>query len=357
MDNLHIAWAIALKDIASSLTDKATRLNILFMIGFVVFFSWYSNVRPWDKRIDTVIYDEGSTSLVFDTPELADGYSFRLTKASSMPEMERTMAYNGMGLVVGLVLPADFNRSLAADGELTLDGYILWVDRGKVVELETLYSEKFTKLLDRRVRVEIGENIVTPPPDAQSASTNFTLLFAIFWMAFMVVPHLMLEEKNTRTLDALLVSPASTGQVVAGKALAGLFFVGLTGGLSFALNWAYIVDWGLALLAFSATTGFAIGTGLALGILLPSSQQLNLWGWVLNIFLLVPALVALDPLLTGGIRVALAWLPTTALVKLFQFSFSTGVTPSQLWTNLAIALGWTGLVFAAMVRKMRQADR
>ncbi len=173
----------------------------------------------------------------------------------------------------------------------------------------------------------------------------------------MVVPHLMLEEKRTKTLDALLVSPASTGQVVMGKALAGLFYVGLTGGLSFALNWAYVTDWGLALVAFLVTVLFAIGSGLALGSFLPSSQQLNLWGWVFNIFLLVPALIALNPLLAKGLRAVFSWLPTTALAKMFQFSFSTGVTPAQIWINLAIALGWTGLVFAAVVWKVRQSDR
>lgn len=354
MNNLYMAWAIARKDIADALKNKATRTNILVMLGVVVFFSWFSNVRPWDKRIDTVVYDEGNTSLVFDTPELADGYSFEFYEASSMPEMERTMTYKGMGLAVGIVLPADFDQAIEAGDELSLDGYILWVHRGKVAEWEVLYSEKFTELLGRPVRVEIGGNIVTPPPDAQSTSTNFTLLFAIFWMAFMVVPHLMLEEKRTKTLDALLVSPASAGQVVMGKALAGLFYVGLAGGLSFALNWAYVTDWGLALLAFLGTILFAIGSGLALGSFLQSPGQLSLWGWVINIFLLVPPLIALDPLLAEGLRAILSWLPTTALAKLFQFSFSAGVTPSQIWTNLAIALGWTGLVYALMVWKIRQ---
>jgi ABC-2 type transport system permease protein len=354
--NLYLAWTIASKDIVDALMDKAIRTNILVMIGLVMFFSWYSNVRPWDKRIDTVVFDEGSTNLDLDTHELADGYSVRFYKASSRPEMERTMANKGMGLVVGLVLPADFDGFLNADGELTLDGYILWVKRRKVDELEALYSGKFSELLGRQVHVEIGGNIVTPPPNAQSTSTNFTLLFAIFWTAIMIVPHLMLEEMRTKTLDALLVSPVSSGQVVIGKALAGLFYVGLIAGLSIATNWAYISEWGIIIVAFLVTMLFAIGSGLSLGSFLSSSQQLNLWGLVINFFLMVPALIVLDPLLVENVRVALSWLPTAAMVKLFQFSFSNGITPSQLWTNLAIALVWTGLVYALLFWKVRQTD-
>ena len=357
IDNLYLTWAIASKDIVDALKNKATRTNILAILGFVVFFSWYSNIRPWDKRIDTVVYDKGSTRLGFDAPELTDGYSFEFYEVSSLQEMKRTMALTGEGLALGIVLPGDFAQTFETGDELTLDGYILWVHRRKVSDWEILYSTKFTELLDRKVRVEIGGNIVTPPPDTQSTSTNFTLLVAIFMIAFMVVPHLMLEEKHTKTLDALLVSPVSVGQVVFGKALAGLFYVGVAGGLSFALNWAYVTNWGLALLTFLVTVLFAIGSGLALGSFLKSAQQLNLWGMVINFLLLGPALIALDPLLAEGLRVIFSWLPTTALVKMFQFSFSAGVTPSQIAINLAIPLGWTGLGFAAVVYKVRRSDR
>lgn len=357
MDNLYVAWAIAAKDIVEALKNKATRTNIIMMLGMVAFLSTYSNIRPWDKRIDVVVYNEGSTNLMFDTTEVSDGYTFAFYEASSIPEMERMMTLRGMGLSMGLVLPVDLDQALEAGGELTVTGYLLWVNRGKVAELETLYSEKLTELLGQTVRIELKGNIVLPPPDAQSTSTNFTLLFAIFFMAFMVVPALMLEEKRTKTLDALLVSPASAAQVVMGKALAGLFYVGLVGGLSFTFNWAYVTDWGLALLAFLCTTVFAIGLGLALGSFIPSSQQLMLWGILLNIFLLTPALFALEPLLAEGLRTVLSWLPTVALVKLFQFSFSAGVTATQLWTNLAIALGYTAVIFTLVVWKIRRSDR
>jgi len=356
MDNLYMAWAIAAKDVVEALKNKATRTNIIVMLGMVAFLSAYS-IRSWDKRMDVVVYDEGSTNLALDRFEVSDGYTFAFYEASSIPEMERMMTLRGMGLNMGLVLPVDLDQALEAGGELTVPGHLLWVNRGKVAELETLYSEKFTELLDRPVRVEIGGNIVLPPPDAQSTITNFILLLAVFFTAFTVVPALMLEEKRTKTLDALLVSPASAGQVVMGKALAGLFYVGLVGGLSFAFNWAHVTDWGLALLAFLCTTVFAIGLGLALGSFIPSSQQLTLWGILLSVFLVTPALFALEPLLAEGLRTVLSWLPTVALVKLFQFSFSAGVTATQLWTHLAIALGWTAVIYALVIWKIRRSDR
>ena len=39
-----------------------------------------------------------------------------------------------------------------------------------------------------------------------------------------MVPYLILEEKQTHTMEVLLVSPASVSQIGTGKALAGLFY-------------------------------------------------------------------------------------------------------------------------------------
>ncbi len=73
MESLYIAGTIASKDIVDALKNKATRTNILVMVGMVVFFSWYSNVRPWDRRIDTVVYDESSTSTAKSSPNCSAG--------------------------------------------------------------------------------------------------------------------------------------------------------------------------------------------------------------------------------------------------------------------------------------------
>ena len=77
LDNLYMAWAIASKDIVDALKNKNTRINIILMMGMVVFFYWASTLRPFDKRIDTVVYDEGNSNLTSGTAELADGYTFR----------------------------------------------------------------------------------------------------------------------------------------------------------------------------------------------------------------------------------------------------------------------------------------
>jgi ABC-2 type transport system permease protein len=353
LDNLYMAWAIASKDIVDALKNKNTRNNLIFIMGMVVFFWWASTPRTFDKRIDTAVYDEGNSSLVTGTAELADGYAFRFYEASSLQEMERMMGYKQLGVVV----PADFDQVLASGGETTLSGYILWTHRARATELEAKYSAKFTELLGQTVRVEIGENFVIPAPDVETSGVHFHILFATFFVAITLVPTLMMEEKRTKTLDALLVSPASDGQVVMGKALAGLFYVILTGGLFFALNWTYITNWGLALLAFLSCAMFSIVLALALGSFIRSQQQMAIWMLPVIFVLIIPAFFSQEPNLAPGLKAIFSWLPTSALVQVFQFAMSSHAPADRLVLDLAIFLLSTVLVFAVVVWKLRRSDK
>ncbi|MFX0145153.1 MAG: ABC transporter permease [Candidatus Hodarchaeota archaeon] len=350
-NSLNVVWSIASKDIVDALKSKATVFNIFAVIAIVLFFYWISSVRPFDKEIEVVVYDEGNSSLPMERVQLADGYS--LYEMSSIQQMERNMGFRELGLV----LPADFDQVLDSGAEPTLTGYILWAHRAKAAELESKYSQKLSEWLGQFVRVEIGENFVVPQPDIPTWPVHFHILFAVFFMAITTVPHLMLEEQRTKTMDALLVSPASAGQVVVGKALAGLFYVLLSGGLFFALNWAYVTHWGLALLAFLCTALFSIGVALILGVFIKTPFQMMACMAPIMFVLVLPAFFALQPFLAANLKTILNWLPTTALVKIVKLSLSSEVPLDQLLNNLAIALGSTVLVFAVVILKIRRADR
>lgn len=353
MDNLYMIWAIGSKDIVDALKNKNTRTNIILIMGMVVFFWWASTIRPFDKRIDTVYYDEGNSSLNIETVELADGYTFRFYEAASIHEMERMMSYKELGIVI----PADFDQALASGAESTLSGYILWVHRARSAELEAKYSQKFSELLNQTVHIEIGDNIVIPEPDVDASGVNFHILFATLFVSLTLVPYLMMEEKYTKTLDALLVSPASAGQVVMGKALAGLFYILLGGGLFFIFNGAYITNWALALLAFLGCAIFSIGLGLVMGGFIQSRKHLLIWMQPVIFLLIVPAFFSQEPNLAPGLKTVFSLLPTSALMMIYQLALSSHAPTEQLLTNLSIALVSIVLLFSAVIWKVRRANR
>jgi ABC-2 type transport system permease protein len=352
-DSLYVSWAIAQKDIVDALKNKNTRTNIILMMGLVVFFFWASTVRPWDKSIEMVVYDKSESGLFEGTIELADDYEIRNIEVSSQEQMERNLRFEQWGLIV----PEDFVVTLNSGEEAALSGFVLWRFRGEVAELEALYSAKISEMLGQPVRIEIGENIFVPAPNLETTSTNMHILFAVFFMAISLVPHLMMEEKQNKTMDALLVSPATAGQVVMGKAFAGLFYVLLSGGLFFALNWAYISNWGLALLAFFATALFSIGLALMVGSFVESPQHMSFWMLPITFILIVPAFFSQTPNLAGWLKAVVRWLPTTALAEVFQFAMSSNSPMDLLIRNMAVTFTGTALIFAIVVWKIRRSDR
>ena len=355
MDTLYIAWIIGTKDILDALKNKSSRSNIILMIGMVVFFYWLGSLRPFDKDVSVVVYDQGHTSLTIEKTTLGDGATYSFMDASSLQEMETRMGNRNLGLV----LPPDLDESLASGATPILSGYVFWVDRMKVAELEAKYSQAFSEILNTPVQVVIGQNIIIPQADVEGMQTTvaYQMVYFIFTIALLLIPHLMLEEKQTRTLDALLVSPASPGQVVLGKALAGFFYVLVIGGFALALFSLYIVNWALALSAFLGYALLAIGLGLAVGSFIKTSKQSGIWMVVLILFLVIPPLFYMEPNLKPGIRVFLTWFPTSALASLFRFSCSTGVTSTQFLPNLAIAILSIGIVFGLVIWKVQRSDR
>lgn len=353
MDSLGIAWTIARKDIGEALKHKGSRANIFLMLALVVFFYWISTARPWDKSIEVVVYDQGDSGLFEGSIELSDSYEIHHIEVSSLGKMQRNMRHEHWGLVV----PADFEQTLAAGGEPVLTGYLLWAWRGQVAELETLYSAKFSELFGQAIWVEIGKNIVVPSPEISTTMVDQHIFFATLFVAVLLIPALIQEEKQTKTMDALLVTPASAGQVVTGKALAGLFFIVLNGGLFLALNWIYITNWALALLAFLLCVTFSIGLALALSSLLDSPQQLALWLAPLMIFLIVPTVFAGAASLAPSLTAIFVWTPSTALVELFQFAMSSQIPLDQLLFDLAITAVNIALVFSVTVWKVKRTDQ
>ena len=178
-DSLYIAWTIARKDIGEMLKNKNTRINIVVLLGMIAFFYWMSTPRPFDKRINVVVYDEGKTSLAIENAKLDDGTEFIFYEASSFEDMKRKMAYKELGLV----LPVDFDQILGSGGEPGLEGYVLWAHRSQAADLEKKYSEKFTQLLGRPLQIHIGDNIVVPYPDIETNSVPFHMLFITLWLS------------------------------------------------------------------------------------------------------------------------------------------------------------------------------
>jgi ABC-2 type transport system permease protein len=106
------------------------------------------------------------------------------------------------------------------------------------------------------------------------------LLITFAMTGALVVPLLLVEEKEKRTLDFLLTSPASLTEIIAGKALTGVVYSFLIPGLLLAINHKLIGNWPLTLLTVLLGLLFVVAVGLFMGSLFQNTMQVNTWaGW------------------------------------------------------------------------------
>jgi len=356
-DRLRIIWAIAAKDIVDAIRNKTT---ISVVLGVAVLML-SGQALPLIARLSSVhqlaIYDAGASRLV---PALQRNPEIRLLRASSPQELEAILGESS-GAMLGLILPADFDQALDAGYPSQLQAcFAHWVGEADAAKQQAFFQARLTDLTGQPVRINIKAQPVYPTPDSdgQPFMASISLVVAIITISGVLVPFLMLEEKETKTMDALLVSPASIGQVTIGKAIAGMVYGLAAAAVVFAFNRGLVVHWGWAILAAICGTSFAVAVGLLLGSIFDNPQNMGLWLGALFVILLLPAMLDTTALsLPPFLETVLPWIPSTALTKAFRISFSGNVALDQILSQLGLVVGVAGLLLAAVVWVVRRSDR
>ena len=261
---------------------------------------------------------------------------------------------------LGLVVPAGFDQVVQAGGQPALKGYVCWGKRFETAALRSKAEAHISQALGRPLTIATEGNIVYPPSSSGLSLGLATLnsVLTILMIGIILVPGLLFEEKQTRTMDALLVSPATIGQVVAGKALAGFFYILVTGALVFAINWADVTHWGVAVLFVVAGGVFTVALGLVMGSFLGSQQDSAGWMAVLVVVFAGAMLIAVIGLdLPAAVQAILPWVPSVALADICRAAFAESVIPAQLGWNLGVVLVLALLLYALVVWNVRRSDR
>jgi len=352
----RIVWAIASKDIVDALKNKTTLTSIGTVVFLLVVYRFLPALESSNELPRMMVYDQGASRLV---AELENSDAFRTYVAESVAQVEDFVSDTYQPRL-GLVLPADLDQALDAGQTPTLRGLVVhWAGRKQVAELQLFYEEQLSQLAGQPVRIDLEGEGVYPQTvgGGRGFLTSMAVLLALSMMGISTVTHLILEEKQTKTLDALLVSPASIRQVVMGKALAGLFYCLAGAGAVFALNAALILQWGLAVVAVVCGALFTVALGLLLGSIFEDKQQMTLWGFLVFNVLLVPAFLSImTDLLPAKVIAFLRWVPTVALATLLRTSFTSSVPLGSVLGNLALLVASAGVVYAAVVWRVRRTD-
>jgi ABC-type Na+ efflux pump permease subunit len=356
-DRLRIIGAIARKDIVDALKAKTTL--ILVVATFMLILSSRALPLLLDLRgiLQVIAYDPGQAEFLAQPTEDADVV---LYQAPSQSELEDTIR-ESRGKLIGIVIPSGFDDQINQKGSASVEGYAAhWINSEDLIEMRTILEAKITRVVGKPVSINVEGNEIYPKPDSggQPFMVSLVLLIAITLITVMVVPQLMIEEKDTRTLDVLFISPASSSDILAGKTLAGLVFALVGAGVVLLFNAGMVQNWGLVIVAVLCGALFAVALGLLLGTVLDNQQSMELALGVVFVILIFPAFLVqvMSAAWPEWLRIVLPWIPTVALNNMIRISFSNAVEAEEIVLGIAIVLTGAVTLFGLAAWRMRKLE-
>jgi ABC-2 type transport system permease protein len=353
-DHFRIIRAITAKDLTDAIKNKNVIGVIVPALFIIVMYRFMPAITAEDGPPALLVYDTGNPAMMLlleDSPAV-DLYTY---------ESEEQMRYyltNGEQPELGLVIPAGFDQTVEAGHSLELQGYMLhFFTDGEVLAIQRYMQDEFEYLLGLHVTIQIEQIQLQPETHGITILASMGFSFMILMVGMIAIPHMMLEEKQTKTLDAMLISPANSFHIVAAKALTGLIYAMITYGLGLLLFREIVVHWGLAFVAGLLGALFAVSLGLLLGILVDNRQQLVLWGWVGVVPLFLPMMLSImDDLLPSWSIAIFKWVPSSALMRAVRTSMVGSPPVAYYLPQLAVLLISAVLILILDAWLVRRSD-
>lgn len=346
--NFGVISAITRKDVVDAIRNRYLLTALLTPLFVALLFRVLLPGINNNSILSIVVHDAGNSAI---TAELRMIPQITVVNVGSpeatVSEIEKRKA------IGGLVVPANFDTELTAGKQPELTIYLN--NKKNVIE-----QSAFRRLVDQQVRavakqpeparllwIDVGEE--TGKGSRGGLALNqmllpLLLILTLGMIGAMVVPLLLVEEKERRTLDFLLSSPASLTDIVAGKGLTGVAYTILIAGLLLAINRHLVGNWLFMTLTILLGLVFVVAVGLVMGSLLNNTMQVNTWASSVLILLLAPSFPSLS--LPGALDTAMRFVPTYYVTEALNMSM-TGNISSRIWLHLAVVFGCSVIAFLA----------
>ena len=344
VENLRIVWAITLKDLSDGFKNKNIISILISCLFIVVIYKYLPGLTAVDGPPALLVYDPAESSLL---TALEDNPTVDLYTYDSLEDMQYYLT-NGEKPELGLVIPDDFDDQLGTGSPVVLQAYALDIFKdAEVHALKRIMELEFENIISHPVLISVDRLQLQPETYGVTVLTGIGFVFVTLMVGMMVIPHMIIEEVQEKTLSALLVSPANRTHILAAKSLTGLIYTLGMLLVTVAFNWDLIQQRWLFLLGGLLGSLFAISLGILLGTTIDSRQKLTLWAWVVIIPLMIPMFLTLfDDLLPASLVLTFTWFPSSALLRVFRTSMA-GTTPFPYYgPQLGILIASTAVFLA-----------
>ncbi len=296
------------------------------------------------------IADEGDSQLV----TMAEGLSsVRVLRYSGDSELKEAVERGSLDM--GIVLPAGFDDSVARGEEVKINAYVWGESLAKnrtilFVTIDSLVRD----LTGQEVPIEIDTITLG---DEKSIPWNDRLLplivlMAVFLAGVFVPATSLIEEKEKKTLEALVITPTSVIDVFAAKGVFGLVLSLFMGIVILVLNQAFGSNPFLLVMVLFLGAIMAGEIGLICGALIKDVTTLFAVWKTGGILLFGPAIVYMFPQIPGWVgRI----FPTFYLMEPIVAISQGGANWADIALNVFILVGIDIVLAAAVMLTLKRA--
>jgi ABC-type transport system involved in multi-copper enzyme maturation permease subunit len=351
----RIILAVANKDIGEALKNRTLLLIAIGVLTLMLTGPLLSLLI--NRSMPMIVVYAPAGLQMFQPLEQRD--DLQLVQVDSQAQMESYILQPHQA-IIGVVIPAIEEPDPAA--QITLDGYTAhWVSELRMQERVAFSEAALSEASGQTVSIDMEDHRLYP---SQEDSYQFTMIAMslttmILLMGLALVPYLFIEEKESHTIDALLVSPAHFWQLGAGKLIAGAVYCLVAAAIVMVFNFRIVVHWELMVPTVLLASAFAVAVGLLLGLLFENAASMGLWTGLLTIVLVVAPLLQIMG--TGKLPVALltviSWLPSTAIYNLTLLALLGEVPMDTVLQGLLLLVSTTLVLYGLIIWRIRQMDR
>ena len=219
-----------------------------------------------------------------------------LTRLDTVKRLKQQVEQNDLD--AGLVLKEEFDTAMRSGRKPLLEFYVggrSLASNRIILAVTTMDAIRRVERKTSPVEVQIntlGDDEVLP---LTTRLLPMIVLFALFIAGMFVPAFSLVEEREKKTLSAVLISPASLAEVMTAKATTGFILAVLTALATLLLNAALGTQPAALLISLSVAAVMSVEFGLIYGTVAKDIKTLFTLIKTLNIFLLVPVVFYMFP--------------------------------------------------------------
>jgi ABC-2 type transport system permease protein len=352
-ESLRIIWAITQKDLLDAFRSRTILTIFLTGIFLVALYNFLPAISKSNEKPVLAVLSNGNKHL---TEELEASQEFT-ARPFDQREAYETFLGSEDHKVMGILLPDNFDEIRQEQDHLVLQGHVdHWLSSKKLEELQVFFEDQLTLIFLKPVQLEIEKKIFTNTSAFFIFNHGLALAIILMLMGTLITPNIIMEEKQRKTMDALLVSPANPVMIVISKALTSLIFC-LTGTLlALIIYGRFIVNWDILIAAFILGALFFVSLGLLTGVMLSNPNQVAILFVIVQPLVIPMALSFADGVFPPVVDQIIDWTPTGALIDAFKTAMVVDV-PGDIMQKLVIVLAYTLVLLALVVWKLSRSDR